>query len=293
MTVLIDKPRWPAHGTLFGHLVSDTSLEELHDLAEAAGLPPRAFDRDHYDVPASLYDDCVAAGALEAPSRELVRALRQANLRVTKADWHADREARRERLRQRWPLATGPADDLLERWSSRGRYYHDLRHLEHCLDSLDVVGADEPVVALAAWFHDAVYEGRPGRDEDDSAALAESTLEPILPRADVREVARLVRLTAGHQPADADVRGQQLCDADLAILAADPARYAVYRRDVRREYHEVPLAMFRSGRRQVLTHLAALDPLYRTDPGRELWTAPAMVNLAAEIALLEARARAR
>jgi len=27
--ILVDRPRWPAHGTRFAHLVSDTSFEEL------------------------------------------------------------------------------------------------------------------------------------------------------------------------------------------------------------------------------------------------------------------------
>ena len=50
MTVYIDPPRWPAHGTVFSHLISDTSLSELHELARALGVSERAFARDHYDV---------------------------------------------------------------------------------------------------------------------------------------------------------------------------------------------------------------------------------------------------
>ena len=59
--ILVDPPRWPAHGTLFSHLVSDSSLSELHLLAAAIGLSPRAFDHDHYDVPERLYDPAIAA----------------------------------------------------------------------------------------------------------------------------------------------------------------------------------------------------------------------------------------
>ncbi len=51
MTVLIDPPRWPAHGRLWSHLVSDLSYPELHDFAAANRLPARGFDHDHYDVP--------------------------------------------------------------------------------------------------------------------------------------------------------------------------------------------------------------------------------------------------
>ena len=62
MTILIDPPAWPAHGRLWSHLVSDTSLDELHAFAAAHGVPRRGFERDHYDVPADLYDVLVAAG---------------------------------------------------------------------------------------------------------------------------------------------------------------------------------------------------------------------------------------
>ena len=62
MTLFIDPPAWPAHGTLFSHLVSDGSLQELRLFARAAEIPDRALDLDHYDVPASRYDDLVAAG---------------------------------------------------------------------------------------------------------------------------------------------------------------------------------------------------------------------------------------
>lgn len=86
MTVLLDPPLWPNHGRLWGHLVSDASLEELHALAARAGIPARAFDRDHYDVPQERYDELVALGATLVDSRELVRRLRASGLRVPARD---------------------------------------------------------------------------------------------------------------------------------------------------------------------------------------------------------------
>lgn len=88
MTVLLDPPLWPNHGTLWGHLVSDTSLEELHAFARTAGIPERGFDRDHYDVPTERYDELIALGAVPVSSRELVRRLRASGLRVTAAKRH-------------------------------------------------------------------------------------------------------------------------------------------------------------------------------------------------------------
>ena len=83
MAVLIDTPLWPKHGTVWSHLVSDHSIEELRAFARRTGVPPRAFDLDHYDVPVERYDELVAAGAEPVSPRELVRRLAASGLRVT------------------------------------------------------------------------------------------------------------------------------------------------------------------------------------------------------------------
>jgi len=84
MTVLIDPPRWPAHGRRWSHLVSDTSFDELHAFAAAQGIPERGFEGDHYDVPEERYAQVVAAGARPVSSRDLLRALQDAGLRRPK-----------------------------------------------------------------------------------------------------------------------------------------------------------------------------------------------------------------
>lgn len=86
MAVLIDQPRWPAHGRLWSHLVSDTSLEELHAFAAAAELPARSFDLDHYDVPEERYVELVAAGAEPVTIRGLVTRLQASGLRVSQRE---------------------------------------------------------------------------------------------------------------------------------------------------------------------------------------------------------------
>ncbi|WP_030734782.1 DUF4031 domain-containing protein [Streptomyces sp. NRRL S-31] len=84
MTLYVDPPDWPGHGRMWSHLVSDVSYDELHVFAERLCLPRRAFDGDHYDVPAHRYADMVAAGAVEVGSREVVRLLRASGLRRRK-----------------------------------------------------------------------------------------------------------------------------------------------------------------------------------------------------------------
>lgn len=86
MTVLVDDPIWPAHGRLWAHLVSDDNLEELHAFARSQSVPERAFDRDHYDVPADMLPRLRAAGAEHVGGKELVRRLIASGLRVPARD---------------------------------------------------------------------------------------------------------------------------------------------------------------------------------------------------------------
>jgi len=84
--ILIDPPTWPGWGRTWSHLVSDSSLEELHEFAARVGLQRRLFDEDHYDVPIERYDDVVAAGAHEVSGHDLIRRLIRSGLRVTQAE---------------------------------------------------------------------------------------------------------------------------------------------------------------------------------------------------------------
>ncbi|MFF3065142.1 DUF4031 domain-containing protein [Oerskovia sp. NPDC057915] len=331
MALLIDPPTWPAHGTSWSHLVSDSSLDELHDFAERLGLGRRAFDLDHYDVPAGRHADCVAAGAQDVSGRELIVRLRASGLRVPARERGAAKAAA---LLSRWdslvrglPGAREVGEDLVARWHEPHRAYHGPAHLVHVLDSLAVLEGRSPGVPspaepapsgtslhaqLALWFHDAVHEGVAGDDEEASAALAVDRLSPLLPRPtaslpgdralapggthlthdDVAEVARLVRLTATHDPAPDDEAGALVCDADLAILGSAPDRYARYVRQVRAEYAHVPDEQFVAGRAAVLEQLLALPSLFRTSLGRDRWQERAEQNLRTELAGLTARGHA-
>ncbi|MGW4425469.1 DUF4031 domain-containing protein [Streptosporangium sp. NPDC004631] len=85
MSVLIDPPNWPGpRGLLWSHLVSDDSIEELHAFAALLGVPRRAFDRDHYDVPETVHQRAVSLGAEPVPSRELLARLIASGLRRRK-----------------------------------------------------------------------------------------------------------------------------------------------------------------------------------------------------------------
>jgi hypothetical protein len=89
MAVLIDEPIWWFKGRRWSHLVSDVSYVELHEFADQAGIPRRGFHGDHYDVPEEYFDQLVAMGAMLTSSRELLRRMRTAGLRLSPAERRA------------------------------------------------------------------------------------------------------------------------------------------------------------------------------------------------------------
>lgn len=200
-------------------------------------------------------------------------------------------------LLDRWTRLAGPGahpvgEDLVRRYSEPHRRYHTVDHLAYMLTVIDDLAADATdvdAVRYAAFFHDAVYAMDGTDNEEASARLAESTLPTLdLAPETVAEVARLVRLTAGHSPTPDDRNGAVLCDADLAILAGDESAYTAYASAVRAEYAHVPDHLFRAGRAQVLKSLVEQDNLFRTPIGRARYNTAARANLTAELADLTA-----
>jgi predicted metal-dependent HD superfamily phosphohydrolase len=182
--------------------------------------------------------------------------------------------------------------NLITRYNEPHRRYHSTKHLLHVLTMIDRLADDHDVflVRLAAWFHDAVYAIPAGQvsNEEASARLALRELSRVgLEQEDLNQVARLVRLTETHLPGPRDPEGELLCDADLAILAAEPAGYADYVAAVREEYAQLPEEQFLAGRLAVLTELADRE-IFRTAKGRQL-TDAARANLATELQALSNR----
>lgn len=315
MSIYIDPPTWPAHGTVFSHLISDASLAELHEFAAAAGISERAFDRDHYDVPAHLYEDLVRAGAKELSGAQLTRTLIASGLRIPLKERP---EKIRPRLLRAWEAAFAPrlekapatfqqqvaelGESLLQAWEQPHRAYHHSGHLSQMLTDLDRLyayrtqGSTPLALVLAAWFHDAVYEGAPGEDERRSEQLANISLEPLVTAGllsgdELQMVSLLVRATATHKlPESADLPAgyepadiQFFLDADMAILAADSARYRRYLRGVRSEYSHFDDEAFRAGRMTFLRLILGRKRIFLSEEGLQLWEEPARANLQAEL----------
>ena len=202
-------------------------------------------------------------------------------------------------LERRWraltqALGAPPDDSAAARWGARfiaayaepHRRYHDTAHLTAVLARLDGWrdrAADPDALALAAFAHDAVYQGRPGEDEEASARLAEESGAALgLAPERVARIAALVRATAGHRPTE-DPDSMLFLDADLEILAAEPAAYDAYAAAIRAEYAHVPDPLFQAGRRAVLERLLAAPRLYVHPLTPTQWESRARDNLRREL----------
>ena len=93
--ILVDRPIYSAKSRRWAHMVSDTSLEELHTFAVSLGIPRKGFhdpphkNQPHYDIPLELYEQALEAGAQIVTGRELVtRMVRHADRTVARPSCH-------------------------------------------------------------------------------------------------------------------------------------------------------------------------------------------------------------
>ena len=185
------------------------------------------------------------------------------------------------------PAAPELGTELIERWSEPHRTYHSLPHLTHALISLRLLGSGSLTEQLAVWFHDAVFTGTPGADEEASAQLAADRLQISgLPSAAVNEIVRLILVTIDHSPAASDLPGARVSDADFAILGSTPPHYLASVAALRAESPGYDDQVWRTARRERVEALLARDFLFHTTYGRATWADPARLNLNAELAEL-------
>jgi predicted metal-dependent HD superfamily phosphohydrolase len=177
------------------------------------------------------------------------------------------------------------AEQLLARYDEPHRAYHTVDHLAQVLRDVARIDSD-PLLRLAAWFHDAVYEPGSPDNETASAALARAELNALGVDPESTEfVADAILATADHRATDR--RFAPLLDADMAILGAPSGVYKAYVEAIRQEYSRVPAELFTAGRRAFVLELLERPQIFVTDVGRARFEAPARGNLRAELAELE------
>lgn len=171
---------------------------------------------------------------------------------------------------------------LLDAWAEPRRHYHSQQHLRECLALLESVLdlAEHPgEVELALWFHDAVYDPQGQGNEQRSADWACDALAQAGAGAAAQQRVRALIMATCHDAEPVGDDARLLVDIDLAILGADPARFAEYDAQVREEYRWVPEPVFRGKRREVLAGFLARPVIYGTQRFRERFEGRARENL--------------
>ncbi|MDQ2819530.1 MAG: N-methyl-D-aspartate receptor NMDAR2C subunit [Pseudomonadota bacterium] len=171
---------------------------------------------------------------------------------------------------------------LLASYAEPARHYHTRQHLAECLglvDELAHLAARPGEMAVALWYHDAVYVPLAHDNEARSAAWAGAALRAA--GADDAVIARVEKhiMATTHHDAAGDGDARMVVDIDLAILGASPRRFAEYERQVRAEYAAVPSAEYRQKRRAVLARFLARPTLYATPALRDRLERRARLNL--------------
>lgn len=202
-------------------------------------------------------------------------------------------------LRDRWEavwqkLGAGTApqnvlDKLIEAYSSPGRFYHTLAHIEDCLSIFDqtiYLAAHPEEIELAIWFHDAVYDPRRDDNEQKSAEWAKTVLRQFALDPDVSvRVADAIHTTRhSGEPKSSD--SKLIVDVDLSILGREPAVFWRYEENIQKEYAWVPEPLFRQKRTEILSGFLDRPWIYFHRTYQDLFEETARENLKRAIAQL-------
>ena len=198
-----------------------------------------------------------------------------------------------QRLQKHSPSWMTEGEKLLRHWDRWPRAYHDTQHLQACLNHHQRLQIDEPhamehpdTVALALWFHDAIYWPWKSNNEERSAHWASKFLTlQGLPSTTVKTVHQHI-LDTRHQPGELQGDARWVVDIDLAILGQPEAVYRQFEQAMRKEYRFVPWGRYVAGRSAVLQGFLDRDRIYETDHFATRLERAARENIAMALAAL-------
>ncbi|PHI19057.1 hypothetical protein CEQ90_14880 [Lewinellaceae bacterium SD302] len=179
--------------------------------------------------------------------------------------------------------------EIYSAYSTKGRHYHNLAHLEKMFSELDRYPdglADKQSLSLAIFYHDLVYN--PLRKDNEAASarraselLSTTNIATLL----VQQIETQILATKDHRipSGNTDPDLPVLLDIDLAILGSSEMEYNEYRRNVRKEYRFYPDFLYYPARRKAMRTFLEREHIYHTDCFRDLYGVKARENIKREI----------
>ncbi|MBS0308384.1 MAG: hypothetical protein JSS58_05375 [Proteobacteria bacterium] len=175
---------------------------------------------------------------------------------------------------------------LASRYGEPQRHYHTLQHIDECLAKLAEVrhlSTHPAEVAMALWFHDAIYDPTRHDNEEKSADWASACLRQAGVSDNVTRRIDALILATRHHAAPTDMDAKILVDVDLTILAAPRERFAEYERQIRAEYVHIPDLPFNTKRRNILQGFLDRAAIFTTPLFFERYEVQARRNITASL----------
>lgn len=164
------------------------------------------------------------------------------------------------------------------------RKYHNWEHVENCLLELEAVDLEhslieKPLIALAIFYHDCIYEPLEKDNEERSAERAFIDISVLgFTLSQVKRVYDLILLTKHNSKCDYS-SGQVLMDIDLAILGKDFSIFEEYEKGIRAEYASVPDLTYKAERIKFLVSILQKPKIYQTEYFRNKYESNARSNI--------------
>ena len=177
--------------------------------------------------------------------------------------------------------------ELVQKYSSKSRHYHNLKHLEEmvaCYEQYQKELTHPNEVLFSIFYHDYVYSATKKDNELKSAKFALKLLKnnTFLDQNLVYELIMATKLHQQHTISD----GNWLIDFDLKILSKDWEQYQIYCQQIRKEYRIYPDFLYNPGRKKALEHFLEHPFVYQTTAFRNQYETWARNNIQKEIQLL-------
>ena len=184
------------------------------------------------------------------------------------------------------PLVDKLLKEIELKYSTAGRFYHNMSHLDHLIAELYPLKnqiEDWQTVVLSVAYHDIVYNPLKKDNEVRSASIAVDRLNKLNVSGHRKEKCREQILSTRMHAASENPDTDYFTDADLSILGADPELYLEYSRRIRKEYKYFPDLLYKPGRRKVLMRFLAMTNIFKTKYFQDKYEAQARFNLTNEL----------
>ncbi|WES97665.1 hypothetical protein P2W68_23070 [Chryseobacterium arthrosphaerae] len=187
-----------------------------------------------------------------------------------------------ERISRLW-------NEIETKYTEKGRYYHNLLHLDNMFQELEAVKdriSRFTLLSFAVFYHDIIYDVTSKSNEEKSAVTAEKRLSELgLSHEEIKIVSDQILATKSHQKSE-NMDINYLLDADLSVLGKDRETYLVYTQMIRKEYSIYPDFLYKPGRKKVLRHFLELENIFKTEYFRDQYENQAKENIETELRLL-------